>query len=139
MIFENYPAFLLALAIWRESRDQPLTAKIGVGCVIRNRMAASPAQGWPADYAGNILKPWQFSSFNANDPNAAKFPQPSQAADWAAFQDCCTAAEAVMGGCPDATKGATFYFSAPITEPPPAWGKVQQTESLGGLSFWKLV
>ena len=41
--------------------------------MIRNR-AEDPKKRWPRTVSGVILEPRQFSSFNAGDPNAVKFP-----------------------------------------------------------------
>lgn len=64
---------LAALCVWREARGESIAAKLGVVWVLRNRCEMAPAQGFKRDMAGNILKPWAFSSFNADDPNSLKF------------------------------------------------------------------
>jgi hypothetical protein len=57
---------LTALCVWREARGVAYPGKLGVVWVLRNRCAMAPAQGFKPDMAGNILKPWAFSSFNSN-------------------------------------------------------------------------
>jgi N-acetylmuramoyl-L-alanine amidase len=109
---------MLALAIYREARGEDLTGKIAAGCVIRNRVQHP---GW---YGGNwfdvITKPYQFSSFNLGDPNSAVF---GSAAD-RAWQDSIAAALRVMGGEPDPTGGATFYFDQTRANNPPKWASI---------------
>jgi N-acetylmuramoyl-L-alanine amidase len=122
---------LVALCIWREARGELMTGKLAVGCVIRNRVA-KPGW-WGHDWRSVILKPFQFSSFNANDPNADKWPEdddPSWLASWQAAQD-------VMGNYPDVTNGSTLYYSPPLTQVPRAWGAVVATANIGHLSLFK--
>jgi Cell Wall Hydrolase len=124
-------AHILALCIWRESRGEGMLGRRGVGCVVRNRIAADSYFGH--DYSAVILKPYQFSSFNANDPNSNLWPTDGTP-DW---MGCLAEANEVLGGCDDVTNGALFYFSPPLTQAPKAWGDVVPTASIGHLSFWK--
>ncbi len=119
---------LTALCVWREARGEKYEGKLGVVWTLRNRCKAAPAQGWKHDMAGNILKPWQFSSFNADDPNSQKYPVDGTP-DWL---DCLKAA---ADESPDPTNGATFYFSRPLHEAPKVWGNVVITAVIGGLTF----
>lgn len=120
---------LVALCVWRESRGCNYTAKQGVVWVLRNRVAMHPAQGFASSIEAEILRPWQFSSFNRNDPNSEKYPDPATDPVW---QDCLDAAGDTS---PDPTGGAVFYFSRPITEPPPGWGHTVITAVIDGLTF----
>jgi N-acetylmuramoyl-L-alanine amidase len=124
--------FMLALAIYREARGQDLAGKIAVGCVIRNRVQH------PAWYGRNwfdvITKPYQFSSFNLNDRNSVVF---GSAAD-AAWQESVAAALFVMGGAPDPTGGATFYFDKTLDNNPPKWASSYvHTMDIGAFRFYK--
>ena len=109
----------------------------GVGCVCRNRVQAN----WLRNdtYQGVILHPYQFSSFNApprthiTDANELLWPIDGDAV----WMDCLATANDVLGGIDDCTNSAMFYFSRPLTSPPPAWGAVIPTASIGHLSFWK--
>ncbi|HWH59342.1 MAG TPA: cell wall hydrolase [Terriglobales bacterium] len=103
----------------------------GVGCVVRNRIAARSFFGH--NYASVILKPWQFSSFNQSDPNSSKWPTDGTI-DW---MSCMAEANDVLGGCDDVTNGALYYFSPPLTAPPHAWGAVIATAHIGNLNFYK--
>ena len=125
---------LLALCCWREARGEGNLGKRGVAHVIANR-AADP-KWWGHDMRSVILKPFQFSSFNANDPNSTKWPLDDEA-DWL---DCLEAAQKVLaGGDPDPSEGATYYFSPPLLVAPHAWGPVEVTAKIGRLTFCKPV
>ncbi len=122
---------LTALCVWRESRGESQLGKLGVVWTLRNRCSLAPAQGFKHTLTDNILKPWAFSSFNANDPNADKYPDASDAS----WQHCLAAVDSTE---PDPTDGAVFYYSPPIPAPPPAWGHVAPTASIGNLHFCKI-
>lgn len=85
--------FMLALCIWREARGETLQGKRLVASVIRNRV--EDPKRWPNTYVGVITQPWQFSSFNANDPNSAKFPEDGTDA-FGPWNECVAAATAVL-------------------------------------------
>lgn len=125
---------LLALAIYREARGESLYGKRAVGHVIKNRVL-NPGW-WGASYHSVILKPWQFSSFNQNDPNADVWP-PESATSWA---DSLAAASAVLlGDEPDSTDGATYYHDTSMGWPN-AWGKESDyvnTLNIGRLRFYR--
>lgn len=121
---------LLELMCWREAQNQGMVGKRGVCWVAKNR-----TRGGALTYHDVILKPWQFSSFNENDPNSKKWPEDTDPS----FAECCEAAIKVMLGQDfDITGGATFYFSPPLTEPPEKeWGPVVITLVSGQLTFCK--
>lgn len=129
--YASDPTLLLALCIWREARGENPTAKLGVAWTVKNRCSMAPAQGFRRDVAGNILHPWAFSSFMAGDPNAVKYPESSDPS----WLESLTAARAID---PDPTAGAVFYFSRPLTSPPAAWGAVEQSAVIGGLTFCRI-
>ena len=58
---------ILALAIYGEARGESTEGKIAVGSVILERVKRNKWYGQGVH--GVILKPWQFSCFNENDPN----------------------------------------------------------------------
>jgi spore germination cell wall hydrolase CwlJ-like protein len=122
---------LLELCMWREARGEGSLGKRGVAHVVSNRVKSG--RTWHQV----ILKPYQFSSFNANDPNSEKWP----ADDDQAWIDCCQIAQRVyLGADYDITAGATFYFSPPLTKPPIAeWGPVAITLAVGNLTFCKVL
>src|SRR5271154_1683366 len=68
--------YLTALCCWREARGETTDAQRGEIWSILNRAAVRA--WWNHNVAGDpvavVLMPMQYSSFNAGDPNAAKFP-----------------------------------------------------------------
>lgn len=129
--YMNDPDMMLALCIWRESRNQTWDAKLGVSHVVKNRCKLSPQQGFKIDMIGNILKPFAFSSFNSNDPNSKQWPEPDDPS-WVQSLRVARSTE------DDPTDGAVFYFSKPLTEPPHAWGKVEHCIDIDELHFYKV-
>lgn len=127
---------LLCLAIWRESRGELLTTKQAVAWTIKNRTMRPGWWGGPS-YSSIILFPYQFSSFNHNDPNAVKWPTRGDPS----WLDSVTAAAGVYGGTlPDMTKGATSYFDMSLDSDPPRWsfdGSQVHTVDFGKLHFYR--
>lgn len=126
---------LLELAAWREARGESFEGKRAVVWSIQNRV--HQPKWWGKDWRGVILKPWQYSSFNVNDPNVGKWP----AEDDPSFIDCCKAAEPIYSGqdTQDPTDGATHYYDTSINFPK-AWGSQSgwvNTLNIGRLKFWK--
>ena len=123
---------LLALCVWREARGEPVEGKVAVACSIRNRVAYP--SWWGRDWHTVILKPRQYSSFNADDPNATKWPDEHEAA----WQSCLEIADAVYTEVTaDTTGGADSYYD--ISIPPPAWAMPERhTIDVGKLKFYRL-
>ena len=127
-----YEFTLLALSVWREARGTSLAAKRAVAFTIRNR--ATHPSWWGNGWAGVILKPSQFSSFNKGDPNAVLFQRPQEVSWLESLQ----VAEEVFGEIKteDPTNGATHYYSNDI--PAPVWTKAMiQTAAVGPFLFFK--
>jgi len=125
----------LALCCWKEARGQTAAAKLGQCWVVRNR-ARSSLPRWPRRILDVVTQPYQFSALTApGDPNLAKWPK-SLDPSWG---DCISAArECLSGNTPDPTAGATFYYSDPLSAPPPGWGGIVSTVEIDGLHFYKL-
>lgn len=104
--------FMLALAIWREARGELMQGKIYVGATIINRKN-DPKNRWPKTLVGVITQPFQFSSFNPNDPNAYLFPKELDVS-WA---DCVAAASVVLGS-PIQITSANHYHTTGVN---PTW------------------
>ena len=122
---------LIALCLWREARGEVLRYRLavrGIAHVILNRVAD---KHWPATVEGVILQPWQFSSFNAKDPNAVKYPS-----DGSVIWDACLEIAANPGD--DPTGGANHYESCmPVTMP--AWADPAKiTLKAGPFRFYRL-
>jgi hypothetical protein len=131
--FASDPIQLTALWVWREARGCAYEAKLGVVWTLRNRCGMAPVLGFANDMAGNILKPWVFSSFNANDPNPQLYPNTTSPA----WEDCLKAANSSEID-PDPTGGAVFYFSKPLTEASKAWRDVEVSAVIDCLTFCRL-
>ena len=125
---------LMALCCYREARGEPFDGKRGVCHVIQNR--ANKPGWWGTSVKEVVLKPFQFSSFNSNDPNSIIWPMDNNPA----WTQCLSAASAVlMGDDPDLTDGAMFYHDSSISFPK-AWGKEEnyvKTLVVGKLSFYR--
>jgi len=130
---ESYEFVLLALCVWREARGEPVPAKLGVAWSIKNRV--SRPTWWGKDWASVILKPFQYSSFNPNDPNAVKWPGALDTS----WQACLDVAGQVFGDAtPDPTAGSTHYFDKSLDGNPPTWAKeMTHTVDIGALHFYK--
>ncbi|MFZ0736811.1 MAG: cell wall hydrolase [Candidatus Acidiferrales bacterium] len=130
---QAYELALLFLCIWREARGVSFPAQLGVGWSVRNRVM-SGILWWGQGWDGIILHPYQYSSFNASDPNSTKIPYE----DDPSFDNCMLAAtEAYSGTGTDPTQGATSYYSSDIAAP--AWAATMTfTVQLDSLLFFKL-
>lgn len=142
---------LFAMCLWGEARGSSIEAKAAVAAVILNRAGAKPGRFYPATAIGLnervrrvILKPWQFSCFNANDPNVRKLLTPTAHDTMQAWHECMgVAALALDGMIRDATKGSDHYFSpaynAGQLTNQPAWadGRVPSLV-LPGFRFYKI-
>lgn len=106
---------VIARTLWGEARSQGATGMHAVCNVIQNR-ARNPGW-WGHDLRSVCLSPWQFSCWNANDPQAAKMRGPINDD---AFTTATELAErAVANMLADLTDGADHYYSEAIK--PPSW------------------
>lgn len=130
---------IAAGTVWGEARGKPPTDDIAVAHVIVNRARLAAAyvarKGRPhplfgdGTLAGACLAPWQFSCWNANDPNRAKM---------AALSDVTLAPfKALVQRAliePDPTRGATHYHADYVS---PAWAAGKEpTVTLGPHLFY---
>lgn len=152
-LIEDQPAeALLAMCLWGEARGQDVQAKVAVASVILNRAGARAGRFFPKD-AGNqlarvrgvILKPWQFSCFNGNDPNRPHLLTPTVHDSHAVWEECVAVAACALDGMfRDPTRGADHYFS-PVFDKErevqnlPAWARGQvPVLSLKGFMFYRI-
>lgn len=130
---------VLTRTIWGEARGETPEGRIAVGWTIRNRVFDGKTKSWWGEgYRGVCTAPWQFSCWNANDPNSAYLlgtkPIPAKEYDM-----CKVAALAVLDGVVDPSKGATHYFVTKMKNPP-AWRlKATLTAVIGAHSFYNKV
>lgn len=131
------PVVLYAMCVWGEARGvATLQGKIAQAFVVSNRVGCNGKYG--EGFAGVILKPYQFSCFNANDPNRAKLLEPLKHDSVQTWEACYTAAYMVYkGNVSDPSLGGIFYFSEPLKVAPKAWGNVIFTAQIDGLHFFK--
>lgn len=109
----------LARTMWGEARGCGAAGMAAVACVVMNR--ARHGRWWGHTVEEVCLHPYQFSCWNARDPNRAKV----LAVGRADIQFCTAldiAQRAVAGLLPDLTAGADSYYA--LTMPrPPAWAE----------------
>lgn len=128
---------LFPLCVWRESSNQGWAAWRAVAHVIKNRVKRNNHEFGGGTYHSVILKPFAFSSFNHNDPNANRWPNTGEFA-WQQIQTVCfDVYHSLNGEVDDPTDGALFYFSFPLKEPPAAWGRVEQALEVGNMKFYR--
>jgi spore germination cell wall hydrolase CwlJ-like protein len=135
---DMYAFILLALCVWREARGELYITKTAVAWTVRNRV--QKPGWWGSGWEGVILMPWQFSSFNANDPNAVKLPRSSDQT-WSDSVDVAQKVFPENPLIPDPTYGATSYFDDSMAPDPPKWsydGSHVKTVSYGRLNFYRL-
>jgi N-acetylmuramoyl-L-alanine amidase len=132
-----YGLFLLALCLWREDRGGSLESKTAVAWSIKNRVE-NPGW-WGYSWISCILMPWQYSSFNRNDPNSSKFP----VSDDPSWRDSMNVATSVFDDViADPTGSATHYFDNSLDGDPPKWatdGSMVKTVDIGRLHFYRRV
>jgi N-acetylmuramoyl-L-alanine amidase len=123
-----------ALTIHGEARGCSQDGRTAIAHVLINRMRARSWWGRGtigyADHtmAAVCLKPWQFSCWNANDPNQALLKSLQDRYREAIQQKTCRAAlkaliDALDGYEPDKTGGATHYLTTALHKSArcPAW------------------
>lgn len=132
-----YEIVLLGLVTWRESQDQPRVAQVGVAYSVKNR-AKTPGW-WGRSVISCILQPYQYSSFNRNDPNATKFPKE----DDPSWLQCLGVAQDVWQGlAADPTSGCQNYFDKSLDDNPPEWakdGSYVHVIDLSSIRLWRRV
>lgn len=101
---------VLARTLWGEARGEGRDGMAGVASVVLNRVHLGKTQHywWGATVRDVCKRPYQFSCWNAGDPNRPRLL--AVTTDDAAFGICLTLArEAVGGKLNDTTDGATHY------------------------------
>lgn len=111
-----------------DARDgSSIEERIAVGCVVRNRLAKPGRFG--GTWAGVCLRPWQFSCWNANDPNRRRLLTLADAYIRDAAAACgddrrfaetlWLAGGIIQGSILDIVEGADHYFNPKIVAAPP--------------------
>lgn len=112
----------LARTIWGEARGEGITGMQDIACVVMNRVAK--ARWWGHDVVSVCRKAWQFSCWNAADPNREKLEKVTDA-DPQFRQALQIAADAIAGKLHDRTGGATSYYDIRMPKLP-EWAKARQ-------------
>ena len=102
-----------AATIWQEARGEPYEGKLAVAEVIRNRMRARYASD--GTVVGTVLRPRQFSGWNADDPNRI----PSIKLDDAEriVAECLSAWKEAVEKNTDVAQGALLYYAPALVVP----------------------
>ena len=128
---------VLARTAWGEARGDGTTGMHGVCNVVMNCLAYARGRGgywWGNSVKEICLKDYQFSAWNANDPNRGKMQ--SVTVQDAAFADAVRLArQAVNGNLPDITNGATHYHTDAVR---PSWsGQGEVAALVGSHKFYR--
>ena len=120
---------LLARMLFGEARNCSNQEKIAVAYTAINRV--NDNKRWNGtNIKGVILKPWQYSCFNLNDPNRKKLMDPEKY-DSKSWQTCLEIAKNVLSGnYSDSTNGATHYFNPSVVVP--EWSKRMEKKEVQG-------
>lgn len=124
---------VLARTIYGEARGEGSQGMAAVANVVMNRVARPG--WWGSTVKGVCLKPWQFSCWNANDPNRALILSKVPGAGDRVFDEAWRIAGlAIAGKLPDVTGGATHYHTRAVR---PAWSDPRkQTAAIGAHVFF---
>ena len=129
---------VMAQTCWGEGRGEPFVGKLGICFVILNRVRAD--SWWGKDIEGVCMKGWQFSCWNADDPNRPFLEKLVLFKDQA-FRECLAAAAASVWGLEkDPTDGATHYMTQDRREQgwPKSWGEAKEPHrEIGVHLFYK--
>jgi N-acetylmuramoyl-L-alanine amidase len=122
-----------------DARDgSSIEERIAVGCVVRNRLLTPKRFG--ASWSDVCLRPWQFSCWNASDPNRRRLlaiasdlnaigPGATPGRVDARFAETAYLAGGIIqGAIVDITKGADHYFN-PRVVAAPAWAYTDKTKT----------
>jgi N-acetylmuramoyl-L-alanine amidase len=130
----------LARTIWGEARGEGAAGMEAVASCVMNRVYMDLGHDgrpdwWGEGVAGVCRKPWQFSCWNATDPNRRKLEAVDETDPM--FRKALEIAERAIGGrLIDRTGGATHYHTKSIR---PRWSEGRApTASIGWHLFYRL-
>ena len=121
---------IAARTVYGEARGEPDDGQLAVAHVIVNRLRTNR---WGPTLANVCVAPFQFSSWNNNDPNrplmmALMEDDPALTKPLRFLQDA-------LVGAPDPTMGACWYYAVSLV-PPPAWDQGQSFIQIGRHKFF---
>lgn len=122
----------LAKTMWGEARGEGARGMQAVGNVVMNRVNAGSWYG--ASIKDVVLKPYQFSAWNTNDPNRSVIENMT-AQQLALNGSLAIARQVIAGTLPDITGGATHYHAKNVN---PAWSRsMNRTATIGNHIFYR--
>lgn len=131
-------AHWMALTMWGEARGEGEAAMRAVGHVIDNRRRLGRHGAFATD---TVSEAWQFSCWNAGDPNRAAIETIERLATdsreyrlWRAARRL--ADDILAGRSDDPTGGALFYHAESVS---PAWSRgIEPVARIGGHLFFRV-
>jgi len=128
---------ILARTIYGEARGEHVRGQEAVAAVVINRIRRARDRNgrywWGTTIETVCHKPWQFSCWNAGDPNRQKIA--SVSARNRTFRTCLRVARRAMtGALKDPTDGATHYHANAVNPP---WARRRAPSAeIGGHLFY---
>lgn len=137
-IYQELCVDVLARTLWGEARNESTRGMEAVACVVQNRVEIARKHNgywWGSDVMQVCQKPFQFSCWNANDPNRSKLMAVTDKNIH--FATCLRIARRVVYGCiADITDGATHYHTLDVH---PHWSEGREASAIiGHHIFFKL-
>lgn len=128
---------ILTRTVWGEARGESEKGQVAVAWVIKNRV--NQPKWWGKSYISVCKKPWQFSCWNADDPNYP-FMMGRKMIPVEQYQACEEAVKKALYGDKDPTKGATHYYNPKAVKTEPKWVEgATLTVTIGAHKFYKNV
>ncbi len=126
----------LARTIYGEARGENTASKKAVAWVIRNRVEA-PAYG--RSYEEVVLRPYQFSCWNKNDPNYPKISSPDMGGR--AWYECLGIAYTVYYAPRELNPLPEVYhfYDSSMDDAPPWWAESGELVLLDNVSKFRFV
>jgi N-acetylmuramoyl-L-alanine amidase len=121
--------WVVAQTVWGESRSESQAGQVAVAWVIRNRQRYHPT--WAGQTLAEICRAdWQFSCWNAQDPNRAQMEALTLTSP--GFAEILTLVAGVLSGQLTSPVGhATHYYAEYIA--PPDWAAGETPNAIIGV------
>ncbi|WP_344709089.1 cell wall hydrolase [Sphingomonas humi] len=120
----------IAIAVYHESRGEPLDGQLAVAEVIMNRAASGR---YPASWCDVVKQPWQFSFVN---PRTGHMPSVDRASTSWAYAQAIT--RIAVGNFADALPADVLWYHADYVAP--SWGRrLAKVEKIGAHIFYRAV
>lgn len=135
MTQEQWSEFcLLWICNYREAYNELPQSKLAQAWSVMNR--AKHPSWWGASLSEVILKPFQYSCFNKNDPAYLHSPHIRDPKAIECYVACYQAYNALI---PDPTGGADSYFDRSLDADPPVWAKsASHCCDIGSFHFFRV-